>query len=124
ESPGKCTGFAEDLTEGNVLDQRPQRVNGRDLNLRAAPRGEAEAMAFWAIRQVGLKNHIGNRIVRIFINGVRTIEQPRSRKSDVICLQANKSSPHATALPWNMRESIVASRSDVYIPLAPDLDSG
>src|SRR5258708_39175367 len=57
------------------------------------------------------------------MNGVRPIEQARSRKSDVICVQANKSSPHEAALPWNMRESIIASRSDVYIPLKPDLDS-
>src|SRR5260370_33243843 len=81
-------------------------------------------MGFTYIRQVGLTNHIGSGVVRIFMNGVRPIQQARSRKSDVICVQANKSSPHAAALPWNMCESIIASSSDVYTPLNPNLDSG
>ena len=63
-------------------DQRGNRPNACDANLRAAAEREGEAVALDA-RLVGLEDHVGRRVIRIGVHRIGTVQLARGREADV-----------------------------------------
>ncbi len=70
-----------------TLDQIGERLNRFDTNLVTTPNRESESVPHKPVAGVGMQGHIGGRIVRRSIHGIRAIQGSRGGKSNVLNVQ-------------------------------------
>ena len=98
----------DEIVKRNPDDMRSERLDRADAHLGPAADREGQPMTGELVGMVGLEHHIGSRVVRVEVDGVRAGAAPRRREPDVV-----GDCPHDAWSRRHLNESYLYETSDV-----------